>query len=97
MAMFSLIFAIRGATIEIKNTITQRIYFIAASSRRHHFTAAMTAVAGLITYMTMLRSDISRVVDEIRKIPEIVSPTTHAQMAEYKARLYPYNPAKNQD
>ncbi|MDZ9521077.1 phage tail tape measure C-terminal domain-containing protein, partial [Escherichia coli] len=51
------------------------------------FTVATVAVAGLITYMTMLRSETSKVVDEIRKIPEAMTAAKRAQMAEYKARL----------
>lgn len=47
----------------------------------------MTAVAGLITYMTMLRSETSKVVDEIRKIPEAMTAAKRAQMADYKERL----------
>lgn len=37
--------------------------------------------------MTMLRSETSKVVDEIRKIPEAMTAAKRAQMADYKERL----------
>ncbi|WP_447514887.1 tape measure protein [Escherichia coli] len=83
----SLIFAIRGAITGIKGAFAGLTAFIAANPIGFVFTAAMTAVAGLITYMTMLRSETSKVVDEIRKIPEAMTAAKRAQMAEYKARL----------
>ncbi|MBS2141040.1 hypothetical protein KCA24_35005, partial [Escherichia coli] len=52
------------------------------------FPAAMTACAGLIPYMTMLRSETSKVVDEIRKIPEAMTAAKRAHIAEDKARLW---------
>lgn len=63
----SLIFAIRGAITGLKGAFAGLTAFIAANPIGFVFTAAMTAVAGLITYMTMLRSETSKVVDEIRK------------------------------
>lgn len=83
----SLIFAIRGAITGLKEAFAGLTAFIAANPIGFVFTAAMTAVAGLITYMTMLRSETSKVVDEIRKIPEAMTAAKRAQMAEYKARL----------
>ncbi|EEY7369310.1 tape measure protein [Escherichia coli] len=83
----SLIFAIRGAIAGLKGAFAGLTAFIAANPIGFVFTAAMTAVAGLITYMTMLRSETSKVVDEIRKIPEAMTAAKRAQMAEYKARL----------
>ncbi|EIQ6678827.1 tape measure protein [Escherichia coli] len=83
----SLIFAIRGAVTRLKGAFAGLTAFIAANPIGFVFTAAMTAVAGLITYMTMLRSETSKVVDEIRKIPEAMTAAKRAQMAEYKARL----------
>lgn len=83
----SLIFAIRGAISGLKGAFAGLTAFIAANPIGFVFTAAMTAVAGLITYMTMLRSETSKVVDEIRKIPEAMTAAKRAQMAEYKARL----------
>ncbi|EKS2066732.1 tape measure protein [Escherichia coli] len=83
----SLIFAIRGAITGLKGAFAGLTAFIAANPIGFVFTAAMTAVAGLITYMTMLRSETSKVVDEIRKIPEAMTAAKRAQMAEYKARL----------
>lgn len=83
----SLIFAIRGAITGLKGAFAGLTAFIAANPIGFVFTVAMTAVAGLITYMTMLRSETSKVVDEIRKIPEAMTAAKRAQMAEYKARL----------
>ncbi|EIH0561917.1 tape measure protein, partial [Escherichia coli] len=83
----SLIFAIRGAITGLKGAFAGLTAFIAANPIGFVFTAAMTAVADLITYMTMLRSETSKVVDEIRKIPEAMTAAKRAQMAEYKARL----------
>lgn len=85
--ILSLIFAIRGAITGLKGAFAGLTAFIAANPIGFVFTAAMTAVAGLITYMTMLRSETSKVVDEIRKIPEAMTAAKRAQMAEYKARL----------
>ncbi|MDH8399312.1 hypothetical protein QIG82_27980, partial [Klebsiella pneumoniae] len=61
--------------------------FIAANPIGAAFTVAAVAVAGLISYMTMLRSETSKVVDEIRKIPEAMTAAKRAQMADYKERL----------
>ncbi|PBK26349.1 tape measure protein [Escherichia coli] len=83
----SLIFAIRGAITGLKGAFAGLTAFIAANPIGFVFTAATTAVAGLITYMTMLRSETSKVVDEIRKIPEAMTAAKRAQMTEYKARL----------
>ncbi|HDZ1443635.1 tape measure protein [Klebsiella pneumoniae] len=83
----SLIFAIRGAITGLKGAFAGLTAFIAANPIGFVFTAAMTAVAGLITYMTMLRSETSKVVDEIRKIPEAMTAAKRAQMADYKERL----------
>ncbi|EJN7297407.1 tape measure protein, partial [Escherichia coli] len=83
----SLIFAIRGAIMGLKGAFAGLTAFIAANPIGAAFTVATVAVAGLITYMTMLRSETSKVVDEIRKIPEAMTAAKRAQMAEYKARL----------
>ncbi|ELK0758653.1 tape measure protein [Klebsiella oxytoca] len=83
----SLIFAIRGAITGLKGAFAGLTAFIAANPIGFVFTAAMTAVAGLITYMTMLRSETSKVVDEIRKIPDAMTAAKRAQMADYKERL----------
>ncbi len=83
----SLIFAIRGAITGVKGAFAGLTAFIAANPIGAAFTVATVAVAGLITYMTMLRSETSKVVDEIRKIPEAMTAAKRAQMAEYKARL----------
>lgn len=83
----SLIFAIRGAITGLKGAFAGLTAFIAANPIGFVFTAAMTAVAGLITYMTMLRSETSKVVDETRKIPEAMTAAKRAQMADYKERL----------
>ncbi|MCP3490374.1 tape measure protein [Escherichia coli] len=83
----SLIFAIRGAITGLKGAFAGLTAFIAANPIGAAFTVATVAVAGLITYMTMLRSETSKVVDEIRKIPEAMKAAKRAQMAEYKARL----------
>ncbi|WP_449264823.1 tape measure protein [Escherichia coli] len=83
----SLIFAIRGAITGLKGAFAGLTAFIAANPIGAAFTVATVAVAGLITYMTMLRSETSKVVDEIRKIPEAMTAAKRAQMAEYKARL----------
>ncbi|HCQ8444608.1 TPA: tape measure protein [Klebsiella oxytoca] len=76
----ALIAAVRGAFAGL-------IAFVAANPIGFFFTAGITAVAGLITYMTMLRSETSKVVDEIRKIPEAMTAAKRAQMVEYRARL----------
>ncbi|KYU61432.1 phage tail tape measure protein [Escherichia coli] len=83
----SLIFAIRGEITGLKGAFAGLTAFIAANPIGAAFTVATVAVAGLITYMTMLRSETSKVVDEIRKIPEAMTAAKRAQMAEYKARL----------
>ncbi|EBY5486735.1 phage tail tape measure protein [Salmonella enterica subsp. enterica serovar Bareilly] len=83
----SLIFAIRGAITGLKTAFAGLTAFIAANPIGFVFTAAITAVAGLITYMTMLRSETSKVVDEIRKIPEAMTAAKRAQMLEFKERL----------
>lgn len=83
----SLIFAIRGAITGLKVAFAGLTAFIAANPIGFVFTAATTAVMGLITYMTMLRSATSKVVDEIRKIPEAMTAAKRAQMVEYKERL----------
>ncbi|WP_052929059.1 tape measure protein [Escherichia coli] len=83
----SLIFAIRGAITGLKGAFAGLTAFIAANPIGAAFTVATVAVAGLITYMTMLRSETSKVVDEIRKIPEAMTAAKRAQMTEYKARL----------
>ncbi|MCL8359146.1 tape measure protein [Escherichia coli] len=83
----SLIFAIRGAITGLKGAFAGLTAFIAANPIGAAFTVATVAVAGLITYMTMLRSETSKIVDEIRKIPEAMTAAKRAQMAEYKARL----------
>ncbi|EPN8607314.1 phage tail tip fiber protein [Escherichia coli] len=70
----SLIFAIRGAITGLKGAFAGLTAFIAANPIGAAFTVATVAVAGLITYMTMLRSETSKVVDEIRKIPEAMTP-----------------------
>lgn len=83
----SLIFAIRGAITGLQSAFAGLTAFIAANPIGAAFTVATVAVAGLITYMTMLRSETSKVVDEIRKIPEAMTAAKRAQMAEYKERL----------
>lgn len=83
----SLIFAIRGAITGLKGAFAGLTAFIAANPIGFVFTAAMTAVAGLITYMTMLRSETSKVVDEIRKIPEAMTAAKRAQMVSIKRVL----------
>lgn len=83
----SLIFAIRGAITGLKGAFAGLTAFIAANPIGAAFTVAAVAVAGLITYMTMLRSETSKVVDEIRKIPEAMTAAKRAQMADYKERL----------
>ncbi|EOV3130149.1 tape measure protein [Enterobacter hormaechei] len=83
----SLIFAIRGAITGLQGAFAGLTAFIAANPIGAAFTVATVAVAGLITYMTMLRSETSKVVDEIRKIPEAMTAAKRAQMAEYKERL----------
>ncbi|HHR9723266.1 TPA: tape measure protein [Salmonella enterica subsp. enterica serovar Oranienburg] len=83
----SLIFAIRGAITGLKTTFAGLTAFIAANPIGAAFTVAAVAVAGLITYMTMLRSETSKVVDEIRKIPEAMTAAKRAQMLEFKERL----------
>lgn len=83
----SLIFAIRGAITGLKGAFAGLTAFIAANPIGAAFTVATVAVAGLITYMTMLRNETSKVVDEIRKIPEAMTAAKRAQMADYKERL----------
>ncbi|HBY6431084.1 TPA: phage tail tape measure protein [Klebsiella pneumoniae] len=83
----SLIFAIRGAITGLKGAFAGLTAFIAANPIGAAFTVAAVAVAGLISYMTMLRSETSKVVDEIRKIPEVMTAAKRAQMADYKERL----------
>ncbi len=78
----SLIFAIRGAITGLKGAFAGLTAFIAANPIGAAFTVATVAVAGLITYMTMLRSETSKVVDEIRKIPEAMTAAKRAQMAD---------------
>ncbi|HAV1607867.1 TPA: tape measure protein [Enterobacter hormaechei subsp. steigerwaltii] len=83
----SLIFSIRGAIAGLQGAFAGLTAFMAANPIGAAFTVATVAIAGLITYMTMLRSETSKVVDEIRKIPEAMTAAKRAQMAEYKARL----------
>ncbi|WBM73001.1 tape measure protein (plasmid) [Buttiauxella sp. WJP83] len=83
----SLIFAIRGAVMGLKASFAGLTAFIAANPIGIAFTVATTAVAGLITYMTMLRSETAKVVDEIRKIPEAMTAAKRAQMADLAAKL----------
>ncbi|MGJ0820523.1 tape measure protein [Klebsiella pneumoniae] len=83
----SLIFAIRGAITGLKGAFAGLTAFIAANPIGAAFTVAAVAVAGLISYMTMLCSETSKVVDEIRKIPEAMTAAKRAQMADYKERL----------
>ncbi|HBQ4928652.1 TPA: tape measure protein [Klebsiella pneumoniae] len=83
----SLIFAIRGAITGLKGAFAGLTAFIAANPIGAAFTVATVAVAGLITYMTMLRNETSKVVEEIRKIPEAMTAAKRAQMADYKERL----------
>ncbi|HCB1084775.1 MULTISPECIES: tape measure protein [Klebsiella/Raoultella group] len=83
----SLIFAIRGAITGLKGAFAGLTAFIAANPIGAAFTVAAVAVAGLISYMTMLRNETSKVVDEIRKIPEAMTAAKRAQMADYKERL----------
>ncbi|EKH3161667.1 tape measure protein [Salmonella enterica] len=83
----SLIFAIRGAITGLQGAFAGLTAFIAASPIGAAFTVATVAVAGLITYMTMLRSETSKVVDEIRKIPEAMTAAKRAQMAERAEKL----------
>ncbi|EDX6252192.1 tape measure protein [Salmonella enterica subsp. diarizonae] len=83
----SLIFAIRGAITGLKTAFAGLTAFIAANPIGAAFTVATVAVAGLITYMTMLRNETSKVVDEIRKIPEAMTAAKRAQMLEFKERL----------
>ncbi|HFD3877135.1 MULTISPECIES: tape measure protein [Klebsiella pneumoniae complex] len=83
----SLIFAIRGAITGLKGAFAGLTAFIAANPIGAAFTVAAVAVAGLISYMTMLHSETSKVVDEIRKIPEAMTAAKRAQMADYKERL----------
>ncbi|HCA9424573.1 TPA: tape measure protein [Klebsiella pneumoniae] len=83
----SLIFAIRGAITGLKGAFAGLTAFIAANPIGAAFTVAAVAVAGLISYMTMLRSETSKVVDEIRKIPEAMTAAKRAQMEDYKERL----------
>lgn len=78
----SLIFAIRGAITGLKGAFAGLTAFIAANPIGAAFTVATVAVAGLITYMTMLRSETSKVVDEIRKIPEAMTAAKRAQMTQ---------------
>ncbi|ENO7467589.1 tape measure protein [Enterobacter hormaechei] len=83
----SLIFAIRGAITGLQGAFAGLTAFIAANPIGAAFTVATVAVAGLITYMTMLRSETSKVVDEIRKIPEAMTAAKRAQMVEERERL----------
>ncbi|EOF5091024.1 tape measure protein [Salmonella enterica] len=83
----SLIFAIRGAITGLQGAFAGLTAFIAANPIGAAFTVATVAVAGLITYMTMLRSETSKVVDEIRKIPEAMTAAKRAQMAERAGKL----------
>ncbi|EBH7032299.1 tape measure protein [Salmonella enterica] len=83
----SLIFAIRGAITGLQGAFAGLTTFIAANPIGAAFTVATVAVAGLITYMTMLRSETSKVVDEIRKIPEAMTAAKRAQMAERAEKL----------
>ena len=83
----SLIFAIRGAIAGLQTAFAGLTAFIAANPIGAAFTVASVAVAGLITYMTMLRSQTSKVVDEIRKIPEAMTAAKRAQMVEETERL----------
>ncbi|EMD3959038.1 tape measure protein [Klebsiella pneumoniae] len=83
----SLIFAIRGAITGLKGAFAGLTAFIAANPIGAAFTVATVTVAGLITYMTMLRNETSKVVEEIRKIPEAMTAAKRAQMADYKERL----------
>ncbi|EOO0704906.1 tape measure protein, partial [Escherichia coli] len=83
----SLIFAIRGAIRGLQGAFAGLTAFIAANPIGAAFTVATVAVAGLITYMTMLRSETSKVVDEIRKIPEAMTAAKRAQMAERAEKL----------
>lgn len=83
----SLIFAIRGAIMGLKGAFAGLTAFIAANPIGAAFTVATVAVAGLITYMTMLRNETSKVVEEIRKIPEAMTAAKRAQMAERASQL----------
>ncbi len=83
----SLIFAIRGAITGLQGAFAGLTAFIAANPIGAAFTVATVAVAGLISYMTMLRSETSKVVDEIRKIPEAMTAAKRAQMAERAEKL----------
>ncbi|MDD8683558.1 tape measure protein, partial [Escherichia coli] len=83
----SLIFAIRGAITGLKGAFAGLTAFIAANPIGAAFTVANVAVAGLITYMTMLRSETSKVVDEIRKMPEAMTAAKRAQMADRAEKL----------
>ncbi|HBY5574956.1 TPA: phage tail tape measure protein [Klebsiella pneumoniae] len=83
----SLIFAIRGAITGLKGAFAGLTAFIAANPIGAAFTVAAVAVAGLISYMTMLRSETSKVVEEIRKIPEAMTAAKRAQMAERASQL----------
>ncbi|SXP46524.1 tape measure protein [Klebsiella pneumoniae] len=83
----SLIFAIRGAITGLKGAFAGLTAFIAANPIGAAFTVATVAVAGLITYMTMLRNETSKVVEEIRKIPEAMTAAKRAQMAERASQL----------
>ncbi|MBX4726596.1 MAG: tape measure protein [Escherichia coli] len=83
----SLIFAIRGAITGLKGAFAGLTAFIAANPIGAAFTVAAVAVAGLISYMTMLRNETSKVVEEIRKIPEAMTAAKRAQMAERASQL----------
>ncbi|HID1027696.1 TPA: tape measure protein [Klebsiella pneumoniae] len=83
----SLIFAIRGAITGLKGAFAGLTAFIAANPIGAAFTVATVAVAGLITYMTMLRNETSKVVEEIRRIPEAMTAAKRAQMAERASQL----------
>ncbi|ENO7837960.1 tape measure protein (plasmid) [Escherichia coli] len=83
----AMIFAIRGAITGLKGAFAGLTAFIAANPIGLAFTVAAVAVAGLITYMTMLRSETSKVVEEIRKIPEAMTAAKRSQIVANNARL----------
>ncbi|HED1792844.1 tape measure protein (plasmid) [Citrobacter sp. RHB20-C16] len=83
----SMIFAIRGAVSSLQGVFAGLTAFIAANPIGAAFTVASVAVAGLITYMTMLRSETAKVVDEIRKIPEAMTAAKREQMSSRAAEL----------
>ena len=75
------------AIMGLKGAFAGLTAFIAANPIGAAFTVATVVVVGLITYMTMFRSETSKVVDEIRKIPEAMTAAKRAQMASAEARL----------